>query len=128
MHFTLDDLQQLTNLAAFKRGQAYFRQHKVLSAYLDQAHEQIVAEVQGNESYPYEVFLFWEDEELTSDCSCPVGYNCKHGVAAGLHWLQAQPQQAVFSPKNHSQRHYQDKSQQRQNQQQTPQILASASG
>lgn len=99
MHFTLDDLQQLTNLAAFKRGQAYFRQHKVLSAYLDQAHEQIVAEVQGNESYPYEVFLFWEDEELTSDCSCPVGYNCKHGVAAGLHWLQAQPQQAVFSPK-----------------------------
>ncbi|GHA13713.1 DEAD/DEAH box helicase [Oceanisphaera arctica] len=87
MHFTLDDIQQLTDPAAFKRGEAYFRQNKVIFSNLDEVHEQIIAEVRGTEPYPYEVFLFWEGDTLTSDCSCPVGYNCKHGVAAGMQWL-----------------------------------------
>lgn len=87
MHFTLDDIKQMTSSAAFARGKAYFEQHKVIFSQLDAVNEQIIAEVEGSESAPYEVFLFWEDEELTSDCSCPVGYNCKHGVATALHWL-----------------------------------------
>lgn len=91
MHFTLDDIKQMTSPAAFTRGMAYFEQHKVIFSQLDAANEQIMAEVEGTEPYPYEVFLFWEDEERTSDCSCPVAYNCKHGVAAGLHWLSTHP-------------------------------------
>ncbi|MBM7456338.1 superfamily II DNA or RNA helicase [Oceanisphaera litoralis] len=87
MHFTLDDIRQITDPAAFKRGETYFRQRKVIHTTLDPVHEQIIAEVQGNEPAPYEVFLFWEGQQLVSDCSCPVGYNCKHGVAAGLQWL-----------------------------------------
>lgn len=87
MHFTLDDIKYMTTPLTFKRGQNYFTQHKVMYTALDEVHEQIMAEVQGRTSSPYEVFLFWGDDQLTSDCSCPVGYNCKHGVAAGLHWL-----------------------------------------
>ncbi|GAA3710002.1 DEAD/DEAH box helicase [Oceanisphaera sediminis] len=90
MHFTFNDIQQMADPAAFKRGEAYFRQNKVKFANLDEVHEQIIAEVRGTEPYPYEVFLFWEGDTLTSDCSCPVGYNCKHGVAAGLQWLNEQ--------------------------------------
>ncbi len=56
-----------------------------MSVRLDAVHEQLIAEVQGTE--PYEVYLFWEDDLLVSDCSCPVEYNCKHGVAAALQWL-----------------------------------------
>ncbi|MFD1007465.1 DEAD/DEAH box helicase [Oceanisphaera ostreae] len=91
MHFTLDDIQQMTSPAAFKRGQIYFHQHKVMYTKLDEVHKQIIAEVQGNEPHPYEVFLFWEGQSLISDCSCPVGYNCKHGVATALQWLRARP-------------------------------------
>ena len=42
MHFTLDNIQQLTSSAAFARGQAYFRQHKVLFTHLDHVHEQML--------------------------------------------------------------------------------------
>ncbi|WP_157953680.1 DEAD/DEAH box helicase [Oceanimonas marisflavi] len=85
MHFTLDDIQHMTDSATFQRGERYFRQHGVLSVKLDEVHEQLVAEVQGTELY--EVYVFWEDDMLVADCSCPVEYNCKHGVAAALQWL-----------------------------------------
>lgn len=87
MHFTLDDIQQMAGQAAFNRGEAYFRKHKVMFAKLDEVHQQIIADVQGSEPDPYEVVLYQEGKLLSSACSCPVGFNCKHGVAAALQWL-----------------------------------------
>ncbi len=87
MHFTLHDIQQMTGPAAFKRGETYFRQARVLFTRLDEVHEQIIAEVKGTFPVPYEVYLFWEGDTLASDCSCPVSYNCKHGAAVALQWL-----------------------------------------
>jgi superfamily II DNA or RNA helicase len=47
----------------------------------------LAGEVQGSERYPYEVTVDLQRDEMggllnwDSDCSCPVGYQCKHGVA-----------------------------------------------
>ncbi|MFH7585763.1 DEAD/DEAH box helicase [Oceanimonas smirnovii] len=93
MHFTLYDIQHMTDAATFDRGERYFRQHRVFSVRLDEVHEQLIAGVQGTE--PYEVYVFWEDDMLVSDCSCPVQFNCKHGVAAALQWLGKPNKQAA---------------------------------
>jgi len=45
----------------------------------------LVARVEGTIEYFTEVFL--ENGKLSSICTCPVGHNCKHGVAAVLEYL-----------------------------------------
>lgn len=46
----------------------------------------LVARVLGSMEYFTEVSL--ENMKLSSICTCPVGYNCKHGVAAVLEYLE----------------------------------------
>ncbi len=69
-----------------------YRAKKVLALDIEpvRLHWQLLGEVQGTQRLPYEVSVemalmpdgevdFWE-----SDCSCPVGSQCKHGVALML--------------------------------------------
>ncbi|MCO5384265.1 MAG: hypothetical protein NHB15_21255 [Methanosarcina barkeri] len=46
----------------------------------------LVALVEGTTEYFTEVSL--ENGKLSSICTCPVGHNCKHGVAAVLEYLE----------------------------------------
>lgn len=46
----------------------------------------LVARVQGTMDYFTEVSL--ENGKLSSICTCPVGHDCKHGVAAVLEYLE----------------------------------------
>jgi uncharacterized Zn finger protein len=46
----------------------------------------LIARVQGTIDYFTEVSL--ENGKLSSLCSCPVGYDCKHGVATVLEYLE----------------------------------------
>lgn len=46
----------------------------------------LVARVQGTTDYFTEVSL--ENGKLSSICTCPVGHDCKHGVAAVLEYLE----------------------------------------
>ncbi len=46
----------------------------------------LVARVQGTIDYFTEVSL--ENGKLSSTCTCPVGHDCKHGVAAVLEYLE----------------------------------------
>lgn len=90
--FTPRSLEQQSDSGAWSRGLALFRKQQVLSLDIDPDgdHWVLLGEVQGSLPEPYEVsaelgiaadgkLLFWE-----SDCECPVGTDCKHGVALML--------------------------------------------
>jgi superfamily II DNA or RNA helicase len=90
--FNPRSLEQQADSGAWSRGLALFRKQQVLSLDIDPegGHWVLLGEVQGSQREPYEVsaelgisptgqLLFWE-----SDCECPVGADCKHGVALML--------------------------------------------
>ncbi|MBI2381449.1 MAG: DEAD/DEAH box helicase [Gammaproteobacteria bacterium] len=80
------------------RGRRYCEDGQVLhlECAADSAQRlELFAEVQGSEPFPYEVGIQVEQRrrklELVSDCSCPVGFLCKHAAAA-LHAFLARRQ------------------------------------
>ncbi len=69
---------------AYARGDAYWREGRVVSCDWDAARVEGV--VQGEARYS--VLLTTEGNQLVADCSCPVvAPACKHAVAVGLCWL-----------------------------------------
>lgn len=93
---TVSLLKEACGHRAFERGSNYFRQGRVL-----QLQEQAVREDHlfltatnrgsGGRVYEQEIDIYRLDRELFLEgaCSCPVGYNCKHVVAACLAAMQA---------------------------------------
>lgn len=76
------------------RGEAVFAAGRVLSA-RESAPGVIEGEVEGSRPgllYRTEVRvrLHGTVMQVSSDCSCPVGPQCKHGAALLLHWLKDQ--------------------------------------
>jgi SNF2 family DNA or RNA helicase len=69
------------------RGHAYWKHGAVLKTECNSDFSQIQARVQGSRRTPYAVAieLHWTGSKwrIDGDCSCPVGFNCKH-VAAVL--------------------------------------------
>ncbi len=72
----------------YRRGRVYQSQGHVLSVHVEDSGTRVVAEVQGTESRPYDVEVALRRKprgiEIHAECTCPVGYMCKHGVAALL--------------------------------------------
>lgn len=87
MEITLKHLQAMASAASFGRGLDYFKRGKVQSVDYDPVIESLFATVTGSGRRAYDVELYFEPDGLTALCSCPVEYNCKHGVAAGLQWV-----------------------------------------
>jgi uncharacterized Zn finger protein len=86
-----DVLVELAGERAFERGADYFADGHVVG--IKEENAAITARVRG--TYYYRVKLWAEDEELNSECNCPVGQDgvfCKHCVAAGLAWLERRKQ------------------------------------
>lgn len=85
-----DDLEGWTDEGSLKRGKTYFTSGQVQSLALTKAGE-LVAWVQGTERYAVRVAVapLGETPRLLSLCSCPVGYGCKHAVAAVLAYFDA---------------------------------------
>ena len=85
-------LEKQADGGAWTRGLALYRSNKVLSMTITPAgdHWVVAGEVQGSLRTPYELCIdmaLTADGKLTywdSDCDCPVGDNCKHGVALML--------------------------------------------
>lgn len=70
---------------SLERGRRYFKQRRVVHAAVDPP--LISGLVVGTDEY--EVVFRWQDSDGWShDCTCPVGYGCKHAVALGLYALQ----------------------------------------
>jgi superfamily II DNA or RNA helicase len=82
---------------AFERGDNYLRQGRVLRLQTQRVSEEhlvISATNRGSGGRLYEqhidIYRFDQSLFLEGDCSCPVGYNCKHVVAACLAAMRAE--------------------------------------
>ena len=67
-------------------GQADWLNGRVRGLEIDPAMALIVAEVQGSARDPYEVTIAFSDDGVDApepyvECTCPVGFDCKHGAA-----------------------------------------------
>jgi len=91
LNFTISDIQKIADSATFQRGLEYFKQKRVKMLAYDEASETFNAQVKGRGRNRYEVDVFMTEDGLTSICTCPVTLDCKHGVAAALHWLSIKP-------------------------------------
>ncbi|MGQ0619761.1 MAG: DEAD/DEAH box helicase [Panacagrimonas sp.] len=71
---------------AFAKGMDYARRGQVLGVWWETPAGPLAARVQGTEDEPYQCRITWSDLkgrlEVEGECSCPVGFNCKHVAAA----------------------------------------------
>lgn len=77
---TWDDLECFAGTRSVKRGKSYVSS---VSRICIDGKGAVIASVQGREEYATKVW-FGEDGKIHSDCSCPVGFSCKHAVALAL--------------------------------------------
>ena len=74
--------------AYFSRGEAYYREGHVLRVSRDKKGQKITAVVQGSQHQRYHIHItvttVHQKMTIEGYCSCPIGYNCKHVVAALL--------------------------------------------
>ena len=79
-----------------QRGRTYFRNGRVVD--IRWRDEVLTGKVQGTEEEPYTVKIKFirNGNGLEGDCSCPMGYDCKHVAAVLYAYASAPP------PKSHS--------------------------
>jgi len=89
MHFSLEDLTKTVSDACYKRALTYYKKHKIKALEVDfQSDEEVEISscVSGSswEDYDQEINIEGSSRGLylNGNCTCPVGYNCKHVVAA----------------------------------------------
>ncbi|MCK9214844.1 MAG: DEAD/DEAH box helicase [Rhodoferax sp.] len=90
-HLWLDlaSLVQRCDTATYTRGLELYRNQRVLGLSIEPLKDVwlLLGDVQGSARQPYEVSIEVKRSpegrvlEWDSDCTCPVGYQCKHGVA-----------------------------------------------
>lgn len=90
MHFTLEDVVANFESNTYSRGVDYARKGCVRKVKLGKDLVKGVVQGSANRVYEQSVALFSVSSgvEFEGDCSCPVGYNCKHVVAVLLAHLQ----------------------------------------
>jgi superfamily II DNA or RNA helicase len=89
MNIDINKIKQSYNSVTFSRGHAYYCDGRVKSTTLDASLNSYDASVSGSGKRTYFLSVFEKEGKLTSVCSCPVGYQCKHGVAAALTIINA---------------------------------------
>ncbi|MDD5478891.1 DEAD/DEAH box helicase [Rhodoferax sp.] len=85
----LATLVQKCDTATYTRGLELYRNQRVLSLNIEPMKDVwlLMGDVQGSARHPYQVSIEIKRGasgkvlEWDSDCTCPVGYQCKHGVA-----------------------------------------------
>jgi hypothetical protein len=78
------DIKQVYGETIFYRGQDYFDDDRVTSVI--KFKNKLTGEVEGSTTYKTDVDL----NDLRSECSCPYGINCKHGVAVLLKYIEGE--------------------------------------
>ena len=81
----LSEVEAAVGSQSFKRGRSYARGNRVLAIEWDEHDETLTGSVRGQGAlYSTAAFFADRDGGLAFDegeCSCPVGYNCKHVAA-----------------------------------------------
>jgi superfamily II DNA or RNA helicase len=84
----------------FAHGESYFDNGNVVTLEIEDEGEGLAdfhSEVSGSKTtggkpkiYTQEVYLNWTDSKIVieGECSCPVGYNCKHVAAACILYIE----------------------------------------
>lgn len=84
----LHALGRLTDDATLSRGIGYAHAKLVQSWTIKDRNRHMLAEVLGTERYAQTIYLTWSADgslsHFVGHCTCPVGLNCKHVVAAIL--------------------------------------------
>ncbi len=84
------DISRAFSGAYLERGRAYFRDGKVITLEIQKDGGLIAAVVAGSGGNGYRVYIRLQAQpgggtRIEGECSCPVGFNCKHVAAALLH-------------------------------------------
>lgn len=89
---TWDDLERWAGPRSVRRGRSYEREGRVIDLVVT-GDGRLLATVLGGERYFVSVCLMHgkrkKVSKIVSQCTCPVGYDCKHAVATVLAYLQA---------------------------------------
>ena len=80
LDLTWKKMKEWADLGSVERGRGYLDNVEEPRQYPDGS---VVAEVHGSEDY-YTRLHIDDDGKLQGDCTCPVGYRCKHAVALAL--------------------------------------------
>ena len=96
------DIVSSFSSAYLSRGHHYYRENKVTALGISQNGAFITALVAGSNNNRYHVNILLQAQPeghvlVNGECSCPVGYNCKH-VVATLIKAQAESPLEVFAP------------------------------
>lgn len=83
---TWQDLESWVGVKTLSRGKAYQKSSAVQDLALA-GKTRLIAWVQGTKRYATEVEII--GGEPSSGCTCPVGIDCKHGVAVLLEYIEA---------------------------------------
>jgi hypothetical protein len=93
MHYTSSDILRNFDKATYARGHEYSERGKVRT--VTDADGRIESEVSGARGQVYHQSISIERNKagvlLDGDCTCPMGANCKHVVAALIEWLYTRP-------------------------------------
>ena len=82
-----DDIKDISSRSAFSKGERYWRQDRVVSLTVEEDGARIKARVRGSLRRPYSLNIELKQVskgllDIAGLCSCPIGFNCKHVVAA----------------------------------------------
>ena len=95
MHFDLNDVLRNFDGGTYARGQGYARNGKVRTLVRSDHAARIDSKVSGSGGHLYrqsiDVRTDRKGVRFEGECSCPVGYNCKHVVAVLLRCLEQAP-------------------------------------
>lgn len=78
------------------KGEAYHEEDAVFELHETTPRTAYRARVRGTDDY--EVDLFFHEGKWDAECTCPVGFECKHAVAAMLALLNGVPAEATSPP------------------------------
>ncbi|MFT7218970.1 MAG: superfamily II DNA or RNA helicase [Candidatus Azotimanducaceae bacterium] len=106
--FSVQDVIHEVGSATYQRGVDYFNQGKVIQLTTETIDEDLLilrAEVTGSRAFSYtqEIAIDVASRHGTSingECTCPVGYNCKHVAAACVYYKEYGSTAIVKSNKN----------------------------
>jgi len=94
MNFSIYELKNYMSDNDFLRGNNYFKNSKVSMCFVQKENEKeliLIGDVKGSYGSNYSQSIIINrisNLSIIGNCSCPVGYNCKHVVAVCLEYIQ----------------------------------------
>jgi superfamily II DNA or RNA helicase len=91
---SFEDIEDAVPSSAFRKGSRYQRQGRVVALSVAEGGKRIAGRVIGSEPTPYSQTIHIREAHngaisIAGECSCPVGFNCKHVAAVLIELVQS---------------------------------------